>query len=149
MTLIQNWLLNSNLQALSGWLSSLLSLFFWRRKGEERCWGVLRLKTTHSCITWTRTTEHTETQAYTHSMIIYVSFTDSLKQNKHSLLDQIKNHIAQAYVYARLRTVYVWNESIWYCYFNSEVECRLTNSFEMLWYDCSLFKPYFRLVLTK
>lgn len=64
LTLIPNCLWGGNIQTLSGWLSSLLSLFFWRRKGEERRWGVLGFKTTHCCLTWTRTTEQTHSAAY-------------------------------------------------------------------------------------
>lgn len=48
-------------------LFSFVSVFS-RTKGEERCWGVLELKAIHSCITWTRTNEHTD--IYTHQFTV-------------------------------------------------------------------------------
>lgn len=48
-------------------LFSFVSVFS-RTKGEERCWGVLELKAIHSCITWTRTNEHTD--IYTHHFTV-------------------------------------------------------------------------------
>lgn len=76
-----------------------------RRKGEERCWGALGLKTTHSCITWTRTTEHTQTQAYMHclfmfhSLTVWTCSTVFVALFRHSLLDYMRNHHAHCLFY--------------------------------------------------
>lgn len=59
---------------------------FWRRKGEERCWGVLGFKTPHSCLTWTRTTEHTDTGRHTPHVHFYPWSTISTADTAHDYI---------------------------------------------------------------
>lgn len=74
---------------LSGSLRLTLFSFvsvFWRRKGEERGWGVLGFKTPHSCLTWTRTTEHTDTGRHTPHVHFYPWSTISTADTAHDYI---------------------------------------------------------------
>lgn len=76
---------------------------FWRRKGEERGWRVLGFKTPHSCLTWTRTTEHTDTGRHTPYVHFYPWSTISTAHDYIHVYPHLCNKTVEFYPWSHFK----------------------------------------------